>query len=293
MFNCITLDSIQNEPADKQQFIMDQVFKSEDLSGDRSSLAAFWELVPFVFTYSTTGVGGWVAQQSSITMLSFGVSDQTSDNWVFSGTDGATEGFTTQLPKGFFTKDCYFSLTGMGFQIVGSPVAVALSGTKVDLTATATINTVNAAGPLTPRNDCKSLTADFWRAATQASYLEFKEAGRKCASVFANVDQCPAGVGVYESASNGITMASNIRKIRRSLVAQPSSVNGDGVRIYQKNSVLGSVMADPSYATPTAGDDVALLVKAYYFGYISDANGNVIANETERYCMECQSGRIC
>jgi hypothetical protein len=115
----------------------------------------------------------------------------------------------------------------------------------------------------------------------------------KCASVVANADQCPAGLGVYENASNGIAMASNVRKWKRSLVAQPSSVNGDGVRIYQKNSVLAAVPADPSFAEPTNGDDVALLVKFYFYGYVSDANGDVIANETERYCFECQSGRFC
>jgi hypothetical protein len=89
---------------------------------------------------------------------------------------------------------------GIGFEIMGPAKAYALSPTtassssKVDLSATS-VNINGVAFPNgTIRNDTKALTGDLWHAATDMAYVEFKQAGRKCASVLGGLDLYPASV---------------------------------------------------------------------------------------------------
>lgn len=278
-----------------------QVLGSEDISGDRSSLRVWYEQFPLIYSYETAaGSNVWQPEQTASTgiqLLTFGDTDTSSANFVFSTT--ANLSLTSQLPGGFFTQDFYFTLMGLGFEIMGPAKAYALSPTtassssKVDLSATS----VNINGVPFPngtiRNDTKALTGDLWHAATDMAYVEFKQAGRKCASVLGGPDLYPAGVGLYEETTNGISAVNNFYRFRRPLVCQPQNVNGQGVRLNLIISQRAFVPADPSFAVPTDEETIALVVKAIFAGYVSDAQGNPVANDTESYVAEQLACRAC
>lgn len=279
-----------------------QVLSSEDVSGDRSSLRVWYEQFPLIFSYE--GAAGslvWQPEQTASTgiqLLTFGDTDTSSANFVFSTT--ANLSLTSQLPGGFFTQDFYFTLMGLGFEIMGpakayqlSPSSAASSSSKVDLSAaSASINGVTVPNG-TIRNDCKALTGDLWHTALDQSYVEFKQAGRKCASVLGGPDLYPAGVGLYEEVSNGISAVNNFYRLRRPLVCQPQNVNGQGVRINIIMSQRSFVPPDPSFAAPTDEDVVVLMVKALFAGYVSDSQGNPVANDTEKYVSDQLACRAC
>lgn len=279
-----------------------QVLGSEDISGDRSSLRVWYEQFPLIYSYE--GAAGslvWQPEQTAaggIQLLTFGDTDSTSANWVFNTT--ANLALTSQLPGGFFTQDFYFTLMGIGFEIMGpakayqlSPNSAATSSSKVDLSATsASINGTTVPNG-TIRNDTKALTGDLWHTAMDGAYVEFKQAGRKCASVLGGADLYPAGVGLYEETTNGISAVNNFYRFRRPLVCQPQNVNGQGVRLNIIMSQRSFVPPDPSFAAPTDEDIAVLVVKALFSGYVSDAQGNPVQNDTEAYVAEQLACRAC
>lgn len=249
---------------------------SSDLAGDRSSLALPYEVFPLVFRYVAAS-DVWVLNQTELTLLDAGVGDETSPNFVPAAGQTIDEGITSLLKGGFITAEDYFTMLGVGFEIEGPPMAIESSpadtGSKVDFSSATTT--------LLIRRDTEALTAQLVRAALNFSEMEFLKDGRTCSTLLGSPTAYPSGVGFSGESvgpSNGLPLPAARRCFRRPLVCSPQTNSNAGEIIKLKFKHPGQVNFDPAFPEPTNLDNVAVMIRATYYGYVSDKNGNVVTS---------------
>lgn len=256
--------------------MMKQPRTSIDLSGDRSRLDRFMEVIPLNFT-ENAGQTAWEPLQSSITFMHTGVGDTQDLNYIFAAGQSKDEGLTDMLAGGYFSVNSFFAITSVGFEITGPAQTVVLTTGQVDFS--------NVGTTLAVQQNTESLTAQFWQAAMKFSSLTYSEDGRTCNLLLGNLGQYPAGIGLENSGvnpANGFPLAANTVCLRRPLVVSPQNINGQGEILQLAINHAGDVPNDPAFAAPAASATVALFLRVLYRGYFCDEQGVPVDDLVER-----------
>lgn len=246
-----------------------------DITGDRSRLPRFYEVIPLIFTASGAPASIWSPAQSTITFMENGVGDSVDLNYTFAAGTTKDEGLTNLLKGGYFSEDFNFALTNIGFEVVGPANTIVLTSGTVDLTTST----------LAQQQNVEALTAQLWQAAMALSHLQYSEDGRTCQLLLGAPSQYPSAIGLNNSGvgpSNGFPVVANQQCFRRPLVVRPQNERGQGEIIQLVLDHPGDVPFDTSFAAPADGDDIALFVRVLYSGYLSDDDGNPIGDAVEQ-----------